>query len=82
MAKEMQSVLIDTLEDAVDLINNNTEVIMSNITKLSKQNRRLKLLNVFAVGCGIYLIKKLSDRDEELYKLSVRIKKLENKEGE
>ena len=82
MAKKKNILVIRTLDDVVTLVNHNTSVIEHAVQKLKRGNRQLKIFSLLAIGCAIYSARKAQQREEELYQLSVRVRKLENKEGE
>lgn len=80
--KKTAEMIIRSLGDVVELVNQNTDIFESQIKKLRKSNRGLKIFNFIVIGCAIYSALESRKRDEELYRLSVRVRKLENKEGE
>ncbi len=83
MAKRKRSTMtVATLKDMVELVNNNTEAFDTAIRKLIRKNRTAKLFGVAALAFAIYTTYECQKQEEELYKLSIRVKKLENKEGE
>lgn len=80
--KKFEYVPVNSLEDMVELVNDNVDVFDRKIAKLTKRNRSLMALSVVAVSYAIYAIMQTRKQDEELYRLSIRVNKLENKEGE
>ena len=68
--------------DMVHLINHNIEVFEDAILKLAKKNRNACILGTAAIICAVTTAVKCRKQDEELYRLSIRVQKLENKEGE
>lgn len=83
MAKpKRNSMTVATLKDMVELVNNNTEAFDTAIRKLVRKNRTTKLFGVAALVFACYTAYECRKQEEELYKLSIRVKKLENKEGE
>ena len=84
MAKKKEKVMIvKTLGDAVELINHNTTALEHAIEKVAKKkNRGLKFLCIAALACAVYTAVECRKQDEELYRLSIRVRKLENEEGE
>lgn len=83
MAKNNKKVMIvKTLEDTVELVNHNSLALEHTIQKVAKRNRGLKILSVVAIACAVCTAVECRKQEEELYKLSIRVKKLENKEGE
>ena len=73
---------ISTLGDVVELVNNNTDALDRSIYKLIKKNRTTRIIAVLAIVYSVYAAVNLQKQDEELYKLSIRVNKLESKEGE
>lgn len=82
MAKKGKSVPINSMRDLVDLVNHNCEVFDRRTKKLAKNNRSLKFLCVITFGCAIYTALECRKQEEQLYQLSVKMKKLERDEGE
>lgn len=83
MAKHKRKTMaISSLSDLVYLVNNNTGAFDSAIRKLMRKNRSAKIVGLMALCCGVYAAIEHQKQEEELYKLSIRVKKLENKEGE
>ena len=80
--KKFEYVPINSLGDMVELVNDNVEVFDRQLLKLTKRSRGLAALSVAAISYAVYAIVQCRKQDEELYRLSVRVKKLENKEGE
>lgn len=82
MAKKRKSVPIASMGDLIDLINHNCELFDRRTKKLAKGNRNLKVLCLMAVGYAIYTGIQCRKQEEQIYQLSVRVKKLEQSEGE
>ena len=80
--KRVEEMVIRSLEDVVELVNRNTDVFNFRINKLAKSARRWKVLGIVAIVCAVSAAAECRKQDEELYKLSIRVQKLENKEGE
>lgn len=85
MAKKkngMKVMTIKTVEDLVALVNHNTHVIDRAVRKVTKSSRTAKVFGAVALAYAIYAAAECRRQEEELYRLSIRVKKLENKEGE
>lgn len=80
--KSIHTMTIRNIDDLVALVNYNTRVSCHKLEKLAKRNRTMTTIGLITAGVVIYIADKSRKLDEELYKLSVRVKKLENKEGE
>lgn len=80
--KSNRTMVIHNIGDMVALENHNTQALGHMLKKLAKRNRSMTLIGLLTAGGLIYLADKSRKQEEELYKLSIRIKKLENKEGE
>lgn len=68
-------VVVETVEDLLRLINHNTET-------MSRQIKKLKIRSLLTLAAGGYMARKIYYQGEELYRLNLRVKELENKEGE
>ena len=77
-----RTMVIHNIGDMVALENHNTQALGHRLKKLAKRNRSMTLIGLLTVGGLIYLADKSRKQEEELYKLSIRVEKLENKEGE
>lgn len=82
MAKRKNVVPITSMRGLVDLVNHNSEVLDRRTRKLAKNNRNLKVLCVLTIGYAIYAAIENRKQEEQIYQLSVRVKKLEQSEGE
>lgn len=83
MAKKKDNIMVvKTLEDVVSLVNHNTEVLDRSIRKVARSSRKWKALGVLVAIGAIYTAVECRKQNEELYRLSLKIEKLENKEGE
>ena len=80
--KKIVSVPIRTTEDLLNLINHNVDATEKALAKLSRKNRRLGVVSAVAIVFALCAASECRKQDEELYKLSIRVQKLENKEGE
>lgn len=79
MSKKGKFVDICTLEDLTALVNHNFQAFEKRVAKLS---RKSSMLTVPAV-VGVYaLAAENRKREEQVYQLSVRVKKLEYDKGE
>lgn len=76
------TMMVRNLGDAVKLINHNTKALEHTITKVAKNARGAKAFGVVALCYAAYTAAKCRQMEEEQYKLSIRVQKLENKEGE
>lgn len=82
MKKKKASVPIASMGDLIDLVNHNCDLFDRRTKKLAKSSRNLKFLCVFAIGCAIHTTIQCRKQEEQVYQLSVRMKKLEQSEGE
>lgn len=82
MVKAKKPVPITSMGDLVDLVNHNCDIFERRIKKLAKSTRSLKVLCVAAIGYAVYSAIEYKKQEEQVYQLSVRVKKLENSEGE
>lgn len=82
MTKATKSVPITSLGDLIDLVNHNSDIFERKIKRLTKSNRGIKVLCVATIGYVIYSAIEAQKREEQIYNLSVRVKKLENGEEE
>ena len=73
-------VTINTLEDLTELCNQNWQAIEKHLTKLGRRNRKLTLFAVAAIGCVVWSEIQRRKQEEQLYRLSVRVKDLERGE--
>lgn len=80
--KKLETMSISDLKDLLNLVNHNAEVSDRVFRKFMRKNRTAKMLGATAIVCAVYTAVKFYKQEEELYKLSVRVKKLENKEEE
>ncbi len=77
-----RTVTVSSFGDLVDVVNHNFDTFNRSLKKLAKSNRRLKVLCVIAVGYAIANAIEYRKQEEQVYQLSVRVKKLEQNEGE
>ncbi len=83
MAKpKMKTMTISSLEDMVNLVNINSDIFNTLIRKSLRKGRAAKIFGLAALAGSVYTVMKYRKQEEELYRLSIRLKKLENKEGE
>ena len=82
MGKKGQFVPVSTLEDLTNLLNHNCGVLEKRLAKLARKNRSLTILAVTAIGYAIWSEVERRKQEEQVYQLSVRVKKLEYGEGE
>lgn len=80
--KKQKMIPIGSVSELLDLVNYNCEVLERRIEKLAKSNRGLKFLCVAAIGCAIYSVIECRKQEEEVYRLSIKMNKLEYGEGE
>lgn len=79
MSKKGKFVDICTLEDLTALVNHNFQAFEKRVAKLSRKSSMLTVLAVV----GVYaLAAENRKREEQVYQLSVRVKKLEYDKGE
>jgi len=74
--------LVKNLRDVTALVNCNTETLAKELIKLQKSSRKFKVLAGLAIVCAVVSECKRSRMEEELYRLNVRLKKLERREEE
>lgn len=74
--------LVRNLRDLTVLVNRNTEFLTKELNKLQKGSRKFKVLAGLAVVCAAVSEYKRGQMEEELYRLNVRLKKLERREEE
>lgn len=82
MAKKKNIVPINSMRDLVDLVNHNSQVLDRRTKKLVKSARNMKILYFIAVGYAIYTAIECRKQEEQVYQLSIKVKKLEHNEGE
>lgn len=82
MAKQKNIVPINSMGDLVDLINHNSKVLDRRTRKLTKSTRNVKVLCFITVCYAIYTTIQCRKQEEQLYQLSLKVKKLERDEGE
>ena len=79
MAKKKNIVPINSMQDQV---NHNSQVLDRRTKKLVRSARNVKILCFVAVGYAIYTAIECRKQEEQLYQLSIKVKKLEYNEGE
>ena len=80
--KRIAEMEIRSLGDLVELTNRNVLVFDKRFKKLSKSSRNTKIGCAIMLGCIMRLAIECWKQDERIYNLSVRVRKLENNEGE
>lgn len=80
--KRIETVPIKSLGDLVELVNNNTYVFDKVARKLGKKSHRMGFICGIAVIAATYAVSECRRLDDELYRLKVRLDKMEYKEGE
>lgn len=73
---------LNTLGDLTGLLNYNCRVLDKQLTKLTRRNRSVAVLAIAAFGYAVWAEIERRKQEEEVYQLSVRVKKLEYGEGE
>lgn len=74
--------VIRNLADVVELVNYNADLLDRQIRCISRNSRRVTVLSGIVAALVIISSYQRQKFDEELYNLRVRVKKLENSEGE
>ena len=82
MSKKGKFVDICTLEDLTALVNHNFQAFEKRVAKLSRKSSMLTVLAIAAFGYAVWAEMERRKQEEEVYQLSVRVKKLEYGEGE
>ncbi len=82
MAKKKNIVPVTSMRDLVELVNHNSVALDRRTRKLAKSARNLKVLCIMTIGYAIYTMAKYQKQEEQVYQLSVRVKKLEQSEEE
>lgn len=82
MAKKKTYVPIANIGDLTSLVNHNCDVLERRIKKLAKSNRSLKVLYIIMAGYMIHTAIEVRKQEEQLYQLSLKVKKLDGDEGE
>jgi len=80
--KKSNYVTVYTMGELVQAMNSNTSFVRKCIGKLQGADRRLALFTGIALACAVVSEFKRRHLEEELYRLSVRVKKLERSEEE
>ena len=73
---------LNTLGDLTGLLNYNCRVLDKQLTKLTRRNRSVAVRAIAAFGYAVWAEIERRKQEEEVYQLSVRVKKLEYGEGE
>ncbi len=74
--------LVRNLRDLTTLMNHNMDVFAKGFDKLQKGTRKFKVLAGLAIVCAVVSEYKRGQMEEDLYRLNVRLKKLERREEE
>lgn len=82
MAKKKNFMNVSSLGELTYIVNHNFDVLERRFKKLAKSNRNVKALCVVAIGYSVYTAIRSRKHEEQIYQLSVRIKKLERNEEE
>lgn len=82
MANNKKIMLVKSLEDLNYLLNHNCGALERQIKKVGKNCRSAKVLCMVAIGYAFYAAVKSRKLDEQIYQLSIKVKKLECNEGE
>lgn len=82
MGKKGKFVPVSTLGDLTDLLNHNCQALEKRLTKLARRNRSVSVLAIAAFGYAVWSEMERRKQEEQVYQLSVRVKKLEYGEGE
>lgn len=77
--KKIKTISIRSMADLVELVNNNTYAIDKALLNLSRKNRRMGIIGVFAVVIAASAVSECRRLDDELYRLKIRLDKLEYK---
>lgn len=78
----VKEVAVRNLEDLVDIVNCNADSLVRQIKRASRNSRRITILSGVVVAIAIISAQQWQKLEEQVYNLSVRVKKLENGEGE
>lgn len=78
--KAKYEIPIKSLGDLTRLVNFNVNVLDKRTRELVKRNKRLNVLGLLAIGCAIYAVLETRKQDEQIYRLSVMLKKQECEE--
>lgn len=82
MSKQGRLVDIHTLDDLTTLVNHNFRAFDKRVGKLARRNRTATVFAVAAIGCAVLSEMERRKQEEQIYQLTVRVKKLERSEGE
>ena len=82
MSKKGQFVPVSTLGDLTELVNHNCRILEKRLSKLSRRSRSITVLAVAAFGYAVWAETQRRKQEEELYRLSLKVKDLEYGEGE
>lgn len=74
--------VVGTVEELFGAVNHNFRFLEKRIGKLLRKNRRTTVLALAAVGLAVWSELERRKQEEQLYQLSVRVKKLEYGKGE
>lgn len=85
-----EEVIVHNLADLIEVLEDNGAFLAREIKlgksalykHISKNSRRITILSGIVIGFVIFSGYQQQKLDEQIYNLSVRVKKLENKEGE
>lgn len=87
MSKQERFVDIYTLDDLTALVNHNFQAFDKRVGKLARRSRTatvfaVAVFAVAAIGCAVLSEMERRKQEEQIYQLTVRVKKLERSEGE
>ena len=82
MVKKGKLVAVSSLGDLTVLVNHNCRVLEIRLVKLTRRNRSATMLALAAFGYAVWAEMERRKQEEQVYQLSVRVKKLEYGEGE
>ena len=82
MGKKGKFVPVSTLGDLTELLNHNCRVLEKRLVKLTRRNRSATMIALAAFGYAVWAEMERRMQEEQVYQLSVRVKKLEYGEGE
>lgn len=77
--KKIKTISIRSMADLVELVNSNTYAIDKALLNLSRKNRRMGIIGVFAAVIAVSAVSECRRLDDELYRLKIRLDKLEYK---
>ena len=82
MGKRGKFVNIQTLGDLTALVNHNSQALERRVAKLCRRSRTASIFAVAALWCVVWSEMERRKQEEQIYQLSIKVKKLERSEGE